>query len=87
MSNYTSFFLFLLSTALFLGSFFIRVDPEGIPYCMGDRTGATAEAGPEAAVMVLVVGGTGGGGGPDAWGATAVSGRGLGKMCLSRLFL
>lgn len=67
---------------LLLISFFIRADPGGIPYCIGER------AGPGAAATGVSTGGAGGRGGAAAGGgASAGSGRGLGKMCFSRLFL
>lgn len=84
LSNYPSFFLFRLSSPL-LGSFFARGGPEGTPYCIGESTGG-ADTGAEAAAMVLVVGGIGGGSALDG-GAAVVSGRGLGNICFSRLFL
>ncbi|MFS7920944.1 hypothetical protein Hanom_Chr03g00230811 [Helianthus anomalus] len=78
------YFLFLLSIA-FLGSFFTRGGPEGTPYCMGEGTGG-ADTGADEAAMVVAEGGSGGGRALDG-GATVGSGRGLGNICFSRLFL
>lgn len=83
------YFLFLLSTPLFLGSFFGRADPEGIPYCIGESAEAAGEGtGPGTGEgAAKVVGGTGGGGtGAEIGGAAVGSGRGLGKICFNRLF-
>lgn len=83
------YFLFLRSTALFLGSFFARTDPEGMAYCIGEEIGPAAEVGTgaEEAATVLAISGIGAGGGAVDWGTATGSGRGLGKICLSRLFL
>lgn len=80
-SSQPSFFLFLLSTPLFLMSFFEREDPAGTAYCMGERAGEVAET-------AIVVGGKAAvaGGGTETGGAAAGSGRDLGKMCFKRLF-
>lgn len=78
---YRTYFLFLLSTPLFLMSFFEREDPAGTAYCMGERAGEVAET-------AIVVGGKAAvaGGGTETGGAAAGSGRDLGKMCFKRLF-
>lgn len=63
---------------LFLESFFATPDPGGIEYCIGESAGEAAD-----------VGGRAGGGGAAvaAGGAGSGSGRDLGKMCFSLLFL
>jgi len=82
-----AYFLFLRSIPLFLGSFFVREDPDGMAYCIGERAGEGAGAGAGTADIGMVVGGARGGGGAEAGGAATGSGRDLGKMCFKRLFL
>lgn len=64
---------------LFLVSFLATPDPGGIEYCIGESAGEAAD----------VAGRAGGGGGAadEAGGAGSGSGRDLGKMCFSLLFL
>lgn len=70
-------------------SFFARPEPGGIPYGIGEG------AWEGVAVTATLVAGTGGSADTGAWdeveaGAAGValsSGRDLGKMCFSRLFL
>lgn len=86
-----SYFLFLLSTAGFLISFFAIADPGGMPYGIGERAWA------DDAVTGTFVGGTGGRAGTGGWdgveaatggaGVALESGSDLGKMCFNRLFL
>lgn len=86
------YFLFLLSSAGFLISFFGRADPCDIPYGIGERAWA------DDTVAGTFAAGIGGRVGAGGWGCDGVeattggagvtldSGSDLGKMCLSLLF-
>lgn len=82
-----TYFLFLRSTAGFLGSFLGIEDPVGMAYCIGERDEAVAGGGtgPGPAVAAAAVDGNGTGG-AEVGGALAGSGSGLGKICFNLLF-